>query len=376
MERLKFRRIVLIIFVIVISAIFFRMIQGFLMAILMAGIFSALANPLYRRFERWYRGRRSLASISTLLIIVFLIIIPMGGLLGIVASQAFKVGQSITPWIQQQLSDPSGLAGLLEKLPFYEQIAPYQHEILVKVGEMVGSVSQFLISGLSSVTVVTAQFLFNLFVFLYTMYFFLMDGEKLLNRILYYLPLEESDELRMLDRFTSVTRATLKGTAVIGILQGGLAGLAFAVVGIPSAVFWGTIMVVLSVIPGIGTGFVWVPAAIILAATGHMGQAIGLALFCGLVVGSLDNFLRPRLVGKDTQLPDLLIFFGTLGGIFFFGVLGIIIGPIVAALFVTIWEIYGEVFKDVLPEVHHIDDQASDEEPQPEPPAPEETPEP
>lgn len=376
MERIKFRRIVLIIFVIVISVIFFRMIQGFLMAILMAGIFSALANPLYRRFERWYRGRRSLASISTLLIIVLLIIIPMGGLLGIVAAQAFKVGQSITPWIQQQLSDPSGLAGLLEKLPFYEQIAPYQHEILVKAGEMVGSVSQFLISGLSSVTVVTAQFLFNLFVFLYTMYFFLMDGEKLLNRILCYLPLEESDELRMLDRFTSVTRATLKGTAVIGILQGGLAGLAFAVVGIPSAVFWGTIMVVLSVIPGIGTGFVWVPAAIILAATGHMGQAIGLALFCGLVVGSLDNFLRPRLVGKDTQLPDLLIFFGTLGGIFFFGVLGIIIGPIVAALFVTIWEIYGEVFKDVLPEVHHIDDQASAEEPQPEPPAPEDTPEP
>ncbi|MGB2907265.1 MAG: AI-2E family transporter [Candidatus Aminicenantaceae bacterium] len=376
MERLKFRRIVLIIFVIVISTIFFKMIQGFLMAILMAGIISALANPLYRRFERWYRGRRSLASISTLLIIVLLLIIPMGGLLGIVAAQAFKVGQSITPWIQQQLSDPSGLAGLLEKLPFYEQIAPYQHEILVKAGEMVGSVSQFLISGLSSVTVVTAQFLFNLFVFLYTMYFFFMDGEKLLNRILYYLPLEESDELRMLDRFTSVTRATLKGTAVIGILQGGLAGLAFAVVGIPSAVFWGTIMVVLSVIPGIGTGFVWVPAAIILAATGNMGQAIGLALFCGLVVGSLDNILRPRLVGKDTQLPDLLIFFGTLGGIFFFGVLGIIIGPIVAALFVTIWEIYGEVFKDVLPEVHHIDDQASTEEPQPEPPAPEDTLEP
>jgi predicted PurR-regulated permease PerM len=94
-----------------------------------------------------------------------------------------------------------------------------------------------------------------------------------------------------------------------------------------------------------------------------VGAAIGLAVFCGLVVGSLDNILRPRLVGKDTQLPELLIFFGTLGGIFFFGVLGIIIGPIVAALFVTIWEIYGEVFKDVLPEVQHIDEHASVGEP-------------
>ncbi len=365
MERIKFRRTVVIISVIVISAIFFMMIRGFLMAILMAGIFSALAKPLYRRFARWYRGRCGLASISTLLIIVFLILIPLGGLLGIVAAQAFKVGQSITPWIQKQLADPAGLAGLLEKLPFYEQIAPYQQEILTRVGELVGSVSQFLISGLSSATVVTVTFLLQLFIFLYTMYFFLMDGDKLLARIMYYLPLEEHDERRLLGRFTSVTRATLKGTAVIGILQGGLAGLAFAVVGIPSAVFWGTIMVVLSVIPGIGTGLVWAPAAIILAATGHVGAAIGLAVFCGLVVGSLDNILRPRLVGKDTQLPELLIFFGTLGGIFFFGVLGIIIGPIVAALFVTIWEIYGEVFKDVLPEVHHIDEHASvgEEEP-------------
>ena len=153
----------------------------------------------------------------------------------------------------------------------------------------------------------------------------------------------------MLEKFTSVTRATLKGTAVIGILQGIVAGLAFAVVGIPSAVFWGTIMTILSVIPGIGSALVWGPAAVILAASGHYAKAIGLALFCGLVVGSLDNFLRPRLVGKDTQMHELLILFGTLGGIFMFGAVGIIIGPIVAALFVTVWEIYGVAFKEVLP---------------------------
>ena len=153
----------------------------------------------------------------------------------------------------------------------------------------------------------------------------------------------------MLGKFTSVTRATLKGTAVIGVIQGALAGLAFAVVGIPSAVFWGTIMMVLSIIPAIGSGLVWMPASIILIATGHTAKGIGLALFCGLIVGSLDNILRPRLVGKDTQMPDLLIFLSTLGGIAFFGVMGFIIGPIIAALFVTIWEIYGEVFKDVLP---------------------------
>ena len=173
----------------------------------------------------------------------------------------------------------------------------------------------------------------------------------MLEKILYYLPLEDQDERRMLEKFTSVTRATLKGSAVIGILQGGLAGLAFAVVGIPSAVFWGTIMAVLSIIPSIGSGLVWGPAAIILAVSGHVAKAIGLAVFCAVVVGSLDNLLRPILVGKDTQMHELMIFFGTLGGIIMFGVVGIFIGPIIAALFITVWDIYGVAFKDVLPPV-------------------------
>jgi predicted PurR-regulated permease PerM len=190
-----------------------------------------------------------------------------------------------------------------------------------------------------------------LFVFLYISYFFLTDGKVLIDRILYYLPLEERSERRLLDRFTSVTRATLKGTAVIGVLQGGLAGLAFAVVGIEAAVFWGTVMTILSIIPALGSALVWVPAAVILAISGNYIKAVGLTLFCGLVVGSLDNVLRPRLVGKDTQMHDLMIFFGTLGGIALFGLIGFVVGPIVAALFVTIWDIYGEVFRGFLPEL-------------------------
>jgi predicted PurR-regulated permease PerM len=123
------------------------------------------------------------------------------------------------------------------------------------------------------------------------------------------------------------------------------------VVGIPSAVFWGTIMAVLSIIPGIGTALIWGPAVIILAAGGYFLKAVGLGIFCALVVGSIDNLLRPILVGKDTQMHELMIFFGTLGGIIMFGIMGMIIGPIVAALFVTIWEIYGVAFKDILPQV-------------------------
>ncbi len=339
----------LLFLVVAITLTFFSMIKAFIMAVVLAGIFSSLAQPVYSRFTRWFGGRRSAGSIATLLMITLLIIVPLGFLLGLVTTEAIKVGESITPWVTNKVNNPDQIILWLEGLPFYEKIAPYQDDILTRLGQMVGILSRFLINSLSSATTGTAQFLFMLMIMLYSMYFFLIDGSKLLDRILYYLPLEDQEERKLLAKFSSVTRATLKGTAVIGLLQGGLAGLAFQVVGIPSALFWGTLMVVLSIIPGIGTALIWVPAAVILIAGGSTAKGVGLALFCSLIVGSIDNIVRPRLVGKDTQMPDLLILLSTLGGIMMFGALGLILGPIVAALFVTIWEMYGVVFRDVLP---------------------------
>ncbi|MCI5143306.1 MAG: AI-2E family transporter, partial [Candidatus Electrothrix sp. ATG1] len=176
-------------------------------------------------------------------------------------------------------------------------------------------------------------------------------GEVLLKKILYYLPMAHEDEERLLLRFTSVAGATMKSTFIIGILQGGLCGFAFFWAGIQGAVFWGTVMAVLSIIPAVGTAVVWIPALIILAIGGDFSGVIILAVVCGAVAGNLDNLLRPRLVGKDTEMHDLFVLFGTLGGIALFGVLGIIIGPIISALFITIWEIYGDAFHDYLPEV-------------------------
>ncbi len=342
-------RFVLILLLLAISALFLSMIRDFLMALFLAALSSAMVHPLYKRFERWYGGRRGLASLTTLLLMFILVLIPLVALLGIIVSQAIKVGESVTPWIQHQIAQPGSLTKLLEKIPFYERIAPYRELIFEKAGALVGTISKFFIDNLSSFTMGTVSFLFMFFIFLYAMFFFLMDGHKLLERILYYVPLEDQEEQKLLKRFTSVTRATLKGTAVIGIIQGGLAGMALWAVGIPSAVFWGAIMAVLSIIPGIGSGLVWGPVGIVLIAGGHYYKGIGLMLFCGVVVGGIDNFLRPRLVGKDTEMHDLLILLGTLGGIAMFGFIGFIIGPIIAGLFMTIWEIYGETFRDILP---------------------------
>jgi predicted PurR-regulated permease PerM len=351
MEKESLNKRMLLLVVLFISAVFVAMIRQFLMAIILAGIFTALSKPLYNRLQQRFGNRSALASLTTILLIVCVILLPMAGLLGIVAAQAVKVSELARPWIEQHLSEPGAFLPTIESLPFYDTIEPYKNEILKKAGGLVGDLSGFIFTKISSLTLGTMNLIFSMFVMLYCMFFFLMDGEKLLDKILYYLPLQDEDERRILERFTSVSRATIKGTLVIGILQGGLAGAAFWVAGIPSAVFWGAIMAVLSIIPSIGSALIWAPAAIILMATGHLVSGVLLVLFCGVVVGSLDNLLRPVLVGKDTQMHELMIFFGTLGGIFMFGLPGLVIGPIAAALFVTVWDIYGIAFADVLPKV-------------------------
>ena len=342
----------LVLMVIGISALFFSMIQKFLMVIFLAGLFSALTRPLFRRFNIMYKGHKHLASATTLVLVVFVVMIPFLFLIGIVVAQAVDVGQSVSPWIRHTLNEPGEISRYLEHLPFFEQLEPYRETILKKAGELVGYVSRWVAGGLSSATFGTVYFVFLSFVFLYTMYFFQLDGDKLMKKILYYLPLDSADEFLMLDKFTSVTRATLKGTLLIGLLQGGLAGSAFAIAGIDNAVFWGTVMAVLSIIPSVGSAIIWIPASIFLIIQGSMAGGIGLMVFCGMVVGSLDNVLRPILVGKDTKMHELMIFFGTLGGIMMFGITGIFIGPVVASLFITIWELYGIAFSDYLPEVY------------------------
>lgn len=340
--------------VLVISSLFLLMIEQFLMAIFMAGLFSAMVGPLHRRLTAKLRGRETLASIFTVLAIVFLVLTPMALIITLIVAQAISVGQSVTPWVQGFIKEPTTLSVVLEKIPYYQEILPYRDIIVQKAGELVGTVSTFLIDSLSSFTKVTIDAIFSSVIMLYVMFYFLTMGNVLLEKILYFLPLDNTSEQKLLYRFTSVTRATIKGTLIIGLVQGTICGLAFAIAGIQGPVFWGSVMAVMSIIPAFGTAIIWLPALVILALTGDFFGVAVLAVLCGGVAGNLDNLLRPRLVGKDTEMHDLFVLFGTLGGISMFGLLGIILGPIVAALFITIWEIYGETFKGYLPHVQTV----------------------
>ncbi len=339
-------RVFVLLLVAVITFLFIWMIRRFLITLLLAAIFAGLAHPLYRRMEGLLRGRRGLASFLTILLLLVVVLGPLLTLLGVIAAEAFEIKELVEPWINQQLAEPGEF---FDRIPGTERLEPYRKEILTKAGEMVGSAGAFVFRSVSATTRGTVAFFFQFFLFLYSMFFFLMDGGALLRKILYYSPLDPKDENRLVEKFTSVSRATIKGTLFIGVLQGSLAGVALWIAGISGPVFWGTVMTFLSIVPGVGTALVWVPAALILLAKGSIAKAIFLAAFCSLVVGSVDNLLRPRLVGRDTQMHDLLILFATLGGLLLFGVLGFIVGPILAALFVTVWEIYGEAFGDLLP---------------------------
>jgi predicted PurR-regulated permease PerM len=348
-EARKFQRAFLLLFVIAISLLFLSMVRAFLMTVLLAGILAGMFHPTYDGIARRLGGHKSWGAALTVLLFLVVLVIPLSIFFGIVGAQALEVSSSVAPWIEAQLAQPDEIDRWARRLPFAHELAPYKDEILTKLGELAGSVGTFVARLLAQAARGTVVFFFMLFILLYSMFFFLKDGRKLLDKIVYYMPLEAEDEMRMVDKFMSVSRATIKGTLVIGVVQGGLAGLAFAVVGIPGAAFWGTVMAVLSIIPALGTGLVWLPAAIWLAVIGQVGPAVGLTIWCVAVVGTADNFLRPWLVGRDTEMPDLLILLSTLGGLTMFGAIGLVIGPIVAALFVAVWEIYGDTFSDVLP---------------------------
>lgn len=338
-----------------VTVLFIVMVWDFLVTMLLAAILAGMSQPAYRAFLRWARGRRTVASVLTLSFFSLVVLIPATALTSVVAAQAVQLTKTVTPFVRGLLEDPHAITQFLRELPFYEQLLPFRDDLVAKVGEVVeglGGVALFAVSG---ATKGTFSFFLQTFILLYAMFFFLKDGHAVLERVLYYLPLPDEDEERLIERFVSVARATLKGTIIIGILQGSLAGMALGLAGIPNWVFWGAVMAVLSVIPGVGSGLVWVPAVIYLIASGEVLVGAVVAGFCAGVVGSVDNVLRPMLVGNDAKMHDLLILLGTLGGLLLFGVPGVMIGPIVAALFVTVWEIYGEAFSDLLPPVDRPD---------------------
>ena len=311
-----------------------------------SAVLASILYPFYLRVKSWLGGRKGIAALATVLLSLFLLIIPLLFFMAILVGEAIEVSDSAGEWFDKQVQQPEILQQQLEAHPKLKKLLPYQDQIIAKGSQLAAKVGAFVAEGLAAGAKGTAEFLLMIFIMLLSMSYFLTDGRAFLDTVLRFTPLSADDKKRLLNTFSSVGRATLKGTVVIGIVQGGLGGLSFWVAGINGAVFWAAVMAVASVIPSVGTALVWVPAVIFLVLKGQIGAAVGVGLWCALIVGSADNVLRPLLIGRDTEMPDIVVMLTTLGGLALFGISGLLIGPIIGALYITVWNICGSAIDE------------------------------
>ena len=288
-------------------------------------------------------GRQNFAAIATVLIIVTMVILPLTFTAGSLLQEATNLYETIEAgqtdfgqFIQQVINAlPTWATDLLNRLG------------LTDLGEMQRRLSAALVQGSKTIATQalsigkgTANFVVSLFVMLYLLLFFLRDGAALAKRIKDAIPLPAEQKRALFTKFTVVIRAMFKGTLLVAALQGALGGLIFWFLGIHAPVLWGVVMGLFALLPAVGAAIVWVPTAIYFLATGAIWEGIVLIAFGAFVIGLVDNLLRPFLVGKDTELPDYVVLISTLGGIAIFGLNGFVVGPVIAAMFIAVWDIF------------------------------------
>ncbi|MFD0978613.1 AI-2E family transporter [Tropicimonas aquimaris] len=339
-----------------ITLIFFGMIRGFLISLLMAAIVAEMSRPLYRRIQRMVGGRRNPAAAITLTLIIVLGIVPIFFIATVAAEQALGLPRTVVR-VLDGLAERSATWEWPDWLPYEEDMDQIGPEVIAKIGDLVSATARYMVGTMSAVTRGTALLFLDTFIFLYALFFFLKMETPVMKQILRFTGLAPETQHKLADRAVSVSRATIKGVLVIGVVQGLLGGLGFWAAGIEGATFWGVVMAIVSIIPGVGPSLVLAVGVLFLFAAGDTTAAIGLALWAGLVVTTIDNILRPILVGRDTQMHDILILVSTFGGLGMFGAVGLILGPVVAGVFVTIWATLAEA---VMEQSEHPEEAPSD----------------
>jgi len=324
-----------------VSAAFALIIWPFFGAVLWAVVFAIVCAPLFRWLRRAFRGRGSLAAATTLVLIVAVVIVPMIFVTAAMVREASALYERVKSgglgnYVQGSFELlPSWMTRLLQELGM-----PDIESIQSRMTDSLAQASQFIAMQALNIGQNTLEFIISLGVMLYLLFFLLRDGEALYARLRAAVPLRADRQRPLFDKFAVVVRATVKGNLVVAIIQGALGGVMFWILGIRGAMMWAVVMALFSLLPAIGTALVWLPAALYLLVTGAVWSGIILILFGVLVIGLVDNALRPVLVGKDTKMPDFLVLISTLGGIAVFGPNGFVIGPLVAALFIAAWDLF------------------------------------
>jgi predicted PurR-regulated permease PerM len=327
----------------IISLAFAWILWPFFGAVLWGTVFAIVFAPLHRRLLRFMGQRRTYAALATVLIVVFMVVLPLTLIAMSLLQEAsnlyerLRSGELNFAAYAQQVFDalPAGVTSMLDGFGL-TNLGEVQARLTA--GLMEGS--QFLASQAIDIGQNTFGLIISLFLMLYLLFFLLRDGDELFRRIRDAIPLRAEQQRALFSKFAIVIRATVKGNVVVAIIQGMLGGLIFWFLDIRAPLLWGALMAVLSLLPAVGAALVWFPVAIYFLVTGAIWQGVLLISYGVLVIGLVDNILRPILVGKDTKLPDYLVLISTLGGIAIFGINGFVIGPLIAAMFVAVWAIF------------------------------------
>lgn len=336
----RFSPFMVFVFIGVLGYFTYQIFQPFLTAIAWAMVFCTIFYPVYV-FSLRYLRLKAMAALLTLLLIVAVIIGPFSYIAFALVSELGDLfghgGTGGVESIQTVLADPR-VRGIIERIQPYIGISAGSAEQLIveNARKLGGVIVGQLSAGFTNLLSVAANFVIMLF----TSFFLLRDGPDFLEKLRDYLPFSEEQKNRLEVQTRDMVVSTIYGGVVVAIVQGILGGLAFLVLGMDSPVLWGSVMSLVSFIPMFGTAIVWVPASIILAAQGAYFKCIALVLIGVFVIGMADNILKPLIIGGRTKMPTVIIFFTVLGGIKVFGLLGLILGPLVFALFLSVFEIF------------------------------------
>lgn len=307
-------------------------LKPFLSVLLWASVLTLVFYPAH---SWWLRrlGRPSLAALVSTLLVITTIIVPVVLVSSAVIRQLQGVASTAQGQVTALIADPAQTERLQHVLALAnEYLGVDEAQVRDALQQAATNASQFLVQGTVNVLGGALGFVLSTFFVMFTMYYLFKDGPRAVAALRDMLPLGHERGDRLVARTADIISASVYGVVVIAVVQGALGGLMFWALGLPSPLVWGVVMIVFATIPMLGTFVVWVPAAIFLAASGHLVKAVVLTVWGAVVIGMVDNFLRPRLVGQRAQMHELLIFFSVLGGLQVFGVLGILLGPVVVAL--------------------------------------------
>jgi predicted PurR-regulated permease PerM len=328
---------------VVVTVAFLWLLVPYYTAVLWAVILAILFFPLHKRLERFLGGRSTIAALLTVLLCICLVILPALALLASLVQEGTSLYQRIS---SNEIDLNAHLLRLQSVLPAFVddwlnslKLGGFS-ELWAKLSSGVMEAGQSIAGGVLSFGQNTLQFFISMGLMLYLLFFLFRDGASLGRMMRHSIPLSDDYTRQFLDKFAAVVRATVRGNVIIAIIQGTIGGISFWALGIEAALLWGVVMTFLSMLPAVGAAIVWIPAAIWLFLVGAWIKGIIMVVIGALVIGLVDNLLRPPLVGQGARLPDYVVLISTVGGISLFGLSGFVIGPLIAALFISAWSLF------------------------------------